>query len=188
MNRVSEVANRVQLMSRSSDACRLTVFSLFFHCSSFYLPHFSFRFPLSLPCSPTSAVSPLSLGVNFIKEYEWEWVSEHSGGSQYLINSCRTLTPWRPWQQIITFSWRNQVQLQQHLCALSCCSCNCQKALLVGSWRSWDISLSVPSQISAKTDWQTGSEVRRRRGGGGDEVQRRENRGEPFKHAQRFSK
>lgn len=164
MNRVCEVANWVQLMSRSSEHADWLSLAYFFvaHFSPFVL----FISPLSLPLPsfsplfPNLCCLPLSLGVNFIKEYEWEWVSEHSGGSQYLINSCRTLTPWRPWQQIITFSWRNQVQLQQHLCAVSCCSCNCQKAFLVGSWRSWDISLSVPPRsLQRQTD-------RQERGGG----------------------
>lgn len=101
------------------------VWSLLHKCSAFLHP-----LPLSDSVSGT-----LSLGL-------WEavcvseWVCVHAccvhiclcvctRGRQYLISSCWTLTPWRPWQQIITFSWRNQVQLQQHLCAVCCCR-NCQ--------------------------------------------------------------
>lgn len=149
MNGVCEVANRVQLMPRSSECAHWLslAYFCFAHFTSLLLltPLLLFYFLLSFSSVPQPRLSPSFSGSQLYKGV-WLRVSEHSGGSQYLINSCRTLTPWRPWQQIITFSWRNQVQLQQHLCAVSSCSCNCQKAFLVGSWRSWDISLSVPSR------------------------------------------
>lgn len=74
MNRVCEVANRVQLMSRSWEHADWLSLA-YFHCSflsfcPFYLPP-SLSLPSFSPLFPNLSCLPLSLGVNFIKEYEW---------------------------------------------------------------------------------------------------------------------
>lgn len=69
-----------------------------------------------------------------------------------------TLTPWRPWQCIITFSWRNQMQLQQHSCCVSIP--NCQKWAQSGEIS--EIRHQAHPVVKKQTgeDWETATQDR----------------------------
>lgn len=163
MNRVCEVANRVQLMSRSSEHADwlslayflLAHFSLF---SPFYLPPLSFtslfRSPVPQPLlSPSFSGSQLYKGV-WVRASEWAlW--RQSIPYQLLPNA-----------DTLTSLTANYYFFMTQPGAITATSLRCILLLLQlskgvpgGILEELRHQSLGPSQISAKTDWQTGSQV-----------------------------
>lgn len=149
MNGVCEVANRVQLMPRSSECAHWLslAYFCFAHFTSLLLltPLLLFYFLLSFSSVPQPRLSPSFSGSQLYKGV-WlrvsEWVST--------LEAVNTLsTPAERWHldvldsKLLLFHDATRCNYSNIFALYPAAPATVKR---VGSWRSWDISLSVPSR------------------------------------------
>lgn len=163
MNKVCEVANRVQLMSHSSGRAEWLSLAYFFvaNFSSFclFISPFLFYFPLSLSPVPQPLLSPSFSGSQLYKGV-WVRVSEWALWRQsipyQLLPNTDTLTSLTA-NYYFFMTQPGAITATSLRCILLLLQLSkCVPGGILEELRHQSLS---PSHISAKTDWQTGGEL-----------------------------